>query len=70
MLSVEVARLCDRVGADKGLGYLILTTSGTMNTAAMFGVLLILSALGIVCFYAVAIIERVFCPWYTATELN
>lgn len=64
------AVVAEFIGSDKGLGYLILTSSGTMNTAQMFGVLLILSVLGIVCFYAVVLCERVFCPWYRATEMN
>ena len=53
-----------RIGADRGLGYLILTSSGAMKTSVMFGVLLILSALGIVSFYAVSWAERLLCPWY------
>ena len=64
------AVVAEFIGSDRGLGYLILTSSGTMNTAAMFGVLLILSVLGIVCFYAVVFAERILCPWYTATELT
>ena len=64
------AVVAEFIGSDRGLGYLILTSSGTMNTAAMFGVLLILSLVGIVCFYTVVFIERVMCPWYTATELT
>jgi NitT/TauT family transport system permease protein len=64
------AVVAEFIGSDKGLGYLILTSAGTMNTAAMFGVLLILSLVGIVCFYAVVFFERVMCPWYTATELT
>jgi hypothetical protein len=43
---------------------LILTSSGAMKTSVMFGVLLILSAFGIVSFYAVSWAERLLCPWY------
>lgn len=64
------AVVAEFIGSDKGLGYLILTSSGTMNTAAMFGVLAILSVLGIVCFYAVVFAERILCPWYTPTEAS
>lgn len=64
------AVVAEFIGSDKGLGYLILTSSGTMNTAAMFGVLLILSLVGIICFYAVVLCERVMCPWYKVTELS
>lgn len=63
------AVVAEFIGSDQGLGYLILTSSGTMNTAAMFGVLVILSVVGMACFYAVVLAERVFCPWYTPAEL-
>lgn len=63
------AVVAEFIGSDRGLGYLILTSSGTMNTAAMFGVLVILSVVGIACFYAVVFAERLLCPWYTPAEL-
>jgi hypothetical protein len=37
---------------------------GAMKTSVIFGVLLILSAFGIVSFYAVSWAERLLCPWY------
>jgi NitT/TauT family transport system permease protein len=63
-LAVIGAIVAEFIGADKGLGYLILTSSGAMKTSVMFGVLLILSAFGIVSFYAVSCAERLLCPWY------
>jgi len=63
-LAVIGAVVAEFIGADKGLGYLILTSSGEMKTSLMFGVLLILSLLGILCFYAVSWAERLLCPWY------
>jgi NitT/TauT family transport system permease protein len=63
-LAVIGAIVAEFIGADKGLGYLILTSSGAMKTPMMFGVLLILSFLGILSFYAVAWAERLLCPWY------
>lgn len=63
-LAVIGAVVAEFIGADEGLGYLILASSGNMNTAAMFGVLLIMSILGIICFYAVVACERILCPWY------
>ncbi len=61
------AVVAEFIGGDKGLGYLILSSSGAMNTAAMFGVLVIMSVVGIACFYAVVAAERVLCPWYMPT---
>ena len=60
------AIVAEFIGADRGLGYLILTSSGAMRTAVMFGVLLLLSVLGTLCFYAVVMLERMLCPWYMA----
>ena len=63
-LALIGAVVAEFIGADKGLGYLILTSSGEMKTSLMFGVLFILSLLGILCFYAVSWAERLLCPWY------
>ncbi|HLI10802.1 MAG TPA: ABC transporter permease [Alphaproteobacteria bacterium] len=63
-LAVIGAVVAEFIGADKGLGYLILSSSGNMKTALMFGVLALLSLLGILCFYAVVWIEKLLCPWY------
>ena len=63
-LAVIGAIVAEFVGADKGLGYLILTNSGALKTSVVFFVLLILSLLGIALFYAVEAIERAVCPWY------
>jgi NitT/TauT family transport system permease protein len=67
-LSVIGAIVAEFIGADKGLGYLILTSSGAMQTTVMFGVLVLLAALGIVSFYAVGWAERWLCPWYLPAE--
>jgi NitT/TauT family transport system permease protein len=69
-LAVIGAIVAEFVGADKGLGYLILTSSGQMKISLMFGVLLILSGLGIICFYAVCWAERLLCPWYLPLTTN
>lgn len=63
-LAVIGAVVGEFVGADKGLGYLVLTSSSNMNTALVFGVLALLSIMGIVLFYAVVLVERLLCPWY------
>jgi len=67
-LAVIGAIVAEFIGADTGLGYLILTNSGAMKTSAVFFVLLILSLLGIALFYMVEAIERAVCPWYLNDE--
>ena len=69
-LAVIGAIVAEFIGADKGLGYLILTNSGALKTSVVFFVLLILSLLGIALFYAVEAIERAVCPWYMSDTIN
>jgi NitT/TauT family transport system permease protein len=63
-LAVVGAIVAEFIGADKGLGYLILTNSGAMRTSVMFGVLVLLSLLGTLSFYFIVLLERILCPWY------
>ena len=56
------------VGSDKGLGYLILVASSNLNTAMVFGIMVVLSMLGVAVFSAVCVAERLVCPWYLPTE--
>jgi NitT/TauT family transport system permease protein len=63
-LSVIGAVIGEFVGSDRGLGFLVLMATGEMNTALVFGVLVVLSALGILAFAAINILEKMICPWY------
>jgi NitT/TauT family transport system permease protein len=56
------------VNADRGLGYLIVTSTAFFKVPLAWGALLILSLLGIVLFQAVVIIEQVFFPWSAAAD--
>jgi NitT/TauT family transport system permease protein len=67
-LAVIGAVVGEFVGSDRGLGYLILTASSNMNTAIVFGVMVVLAALGIVTFWAVCLVETLVCPWYLPPE--
>lgn len=67
-LAVIGAIVAEFIGSDRGLGYLILTSSGTMRTSLMFGIIVILSCLGITCFYLVSFAERLLCPWYLPVD--
>lgn len=62
-LAVIGAVVGEFVGADRGLGYALLTASSTMNTPLVFGIMALLSVLGIGAFYAVDLIEFLACPW-------
>jgi NitT/TauT family transport system permease protein len=67
-LSVVGAVVAEFVNADRGLGYLIVTSTAFFKVPLAWGALLLLSLLGIVLFQAVVIVERVFFPWSAATD--
>jgi len=51
------------VGADRGLGYLIQVSGSQLRTDLVFGVLAILSLMGMVLFVVVEWLQRLLCPW-------
>ncbi len=52
------------LGTSAGLGYIIINATGTVDTVALFGVLVVLTVIGLVSYGVVAAIERVAIPWY------
>lgn len=62
-LSVVGAVVAEFVNADRGLGYLIITSTAFFQVPVAFGALILLSVMGIVLFQAIVVIERVFFPW-------
>lgn len=62
-LAVVGAVAAEFVGADSGLGYLLVIATGLLDTELLFAALIILSLIGIVLFGVVAIVERLMCPW-------
>jgi NitT/TauT family transport system permease protein len=62
-LSVVGAVVGEFVNADKGLGYLIVTSTAFFQVPLAWGALVLLSLLGIILFQAVVIIEQMFFPW-------
>lgn len=59
ILSVVGAVVSEYVGANRGLGALIIAAQGTLDTALMFAVFVLLTLLGLVFYTAVHAIERV-----------
>jgi NitT/TauT family transport system permease protein len=62
-LSLIGAVIGEFVGADQGLGYMIVVSSAHVNTSMAFGAIFILSVMGIVLFFGVEMAERFFCRW-------
>jgi NitT/TauT family transport system permease protein len=54
------------VGSDRGLGYLLLTASGTLDGTLVWSALFILIAIGIVLFAIVSKLERLAIPWHVS----
>ena len=70
-LSVVGAVVGEFVAANRGLGYLITSSTAFFKTPVAFGAMILLSIMGIVLFQALVIVERVFSPWSaTAGEIN
>ncbi|MBI4635094.1 MAG: ABC transporter permease [Candidatus Rokubacteria bacterium] len=62
-LAVVGAVIGEFVGADRGLGYIILVASSQLKTDVAFVAILLLAALGMALFWAVSVVERWLLPW-------
>lgn len=51
------------IASDKGLGSVIITSQTTLSTPAIFGSLILISAIGLGLFAAVEIMEKILMPW-------
>jgi NitT/TauT family transport system permease protein len=69
-LAVVGALTGEFVGSDKGLGYVLVSASGNLNTPLLFATLVILSAIAMVFFYAVELIERILIPWHVSQRAH
>ncbi|MDP9372767.1 MAG: ABC transporter permease [Chloroflexota bacterium] len=59
ILSVVGATVSEYAGANRGLGALIIAAQGTLDTAQMFAVFVLLTLIGLALYGAVALVERV-----------
>ena len=69
-LAVAGAVVGEFVGADKGLGYLLLVTNSNMETALMFATIVALTIIGLVFFYAVEFLEQLLIPWHVTHRVR
>ena len=67
-LAVIGAVVGEFVGATEGLGYLIIASGQSANTALAFVAIVLLSLMSIVLFYAVVLVERLLVPWSAETS--
>jgi NitT/TauT family transport system permease protein len=69
-LAVVGALTGEFVGSDRGLGYLLVQASGNLNTALLFATLVVLSAMAMVLFYLVEVLERIAIPWHASQRAH
>ena len=62
-LCVVGAIVGEFIASTQGLGYLIKSSQGTMDTPPMFASLMLISLLGLLFFGAISILERRVMPW-------
>jgi ABC-type nitrate/sulfonate/bicarbonate transport system permease component len=67
-LSVIGATVGEWVGADKGLGYQIVTDTSQLETTRVFAAIFLLSLSGIALYLLVAALEWVSLPWRHAVR--
>lgn len=54
------------IGADKGLGYVLIFANGSMDTTLMFAALVWISVVALVLYAAVGVLERVLLRWHVS----
>ncbi|HEV8261318.1 MAG TPA: ABC transporter permease, partial [Burkholderiales bacterium] len=68
-LAVSGAIIGEFVGADKGIGYVLLLANGRMETALLFAGIVILSIIAMLLFYIAEFIERLCLPWHVSAQV-
>ncbi|MFJ3405022.1 ABC transporter permease [Promicromonospora sp. NPDC090134] len=69
-LAVVGAVVGEFVGADRGLGYVLLLASGNLDAPLLFADLILMSLIGVVLFVLVEVLERLFIPWHASRRGN
>ncbi|MBN8891444.1 MAG: ABC transporter permease [Rhodospirillales bacterium 70-18] len=65
-LSSTAAVVAEFVASDRGLGYLLLSYNGDLNTTMSFAAIFVLSAMGLALYGAVELVERFAIPWHVS----
>ena len=69
-LAVVGALTGEFIGSDNGLGYLLLSAAGELDTALLFAILFVLSLLAMAFFYAIEVLERLMIPWHVSQRAH
>lgn len=68
--SVIGAVVAEFAGANQGLGFLIQYASTQLDTPLLFGGLVVISVVGFVFYYGLAVVERIVNHWYPFLEVR
>lgn len=68
VLAVIGAIVAEFVGADSGLGYLIVVAATDQNVTRQFSAIFILSVAGILLFGLIGLLERRLLPWHSSVR--
>jgi NitT/TauT family transport system permease protein len=66
-LAVIGAVIGEFVGATEGLGYVIVASGASADTALAFAAMTLLGVMSVILFYLLAAMERIFVPWADRT---
>jgi NitT/TauT family transport system permease protein len=69
-LAVVGAIVGEFVGSDRGLGYLLLTSTGTLDGSLIWSALFVLIAMGVTLFAIVSKLERLAIPWHVSVRAD
>jgi len=67
-LAVIGAIVGEFVSSDSGLGYLLLVANGELDTRLVFACVLVLTILGLVFFFVIEALERIFVRWHISAR--
>jgi NitT/TauT family transport system permease protein len=65
-LSSTAAVVAEFVASDRGLGYLLMSYNGDLNTTMSFAAIFVLSAMGLALYAGVELLERLAIPWHVS----
>jgi NitT/TauT family transport system permease protein len=69
-LAVVGAIVGEFIGADKGLGRLLLLANGNMDTAMLFAGIAALTIMGVLLFLVIDVLERLLLPWHVSRRME
>jgi NitT/TauT family transport system permease protein len=70
VLSVIGAIVAEFIGADRGLGYLILIAGANFNITRQFAAIILISLIGIIFFIVLEQLERIAIPWKARSTIT